>query len=197
MCQPAEWFDQFDTVPFCKISPRWPSGSGVRLEIYAPGFESSFRRGSFPRSSHTSGSIQLLPWQAPGTIGSELGLVGPVSVYGLRLRQKSLICSFYLSVAARTAVCADQSLRYTDMLLGREDFRDEVNSAELPSFCQSSLACQFLLVAQCIDKSTTNSVFLWYRSQRVCLFVGCLTSQQHASVSQGRICSDKFTCCHT
>ena len=30
-----------------------------------------------------------------------------------------------------------------------------------------------------------------------CLFVGCLTSQQQASVSQGRICSDKFTCCHT
>ena len=27
--------------------------------------------------------------------------------------------------------------------------------------------------------------------------VGCLTSQQQASVSQGRICSDKFTCCHT
>ena len=31
----------------------------------------------------------------------------------------------------------------------------------------------------------------------VLLFVGCLTSQQHASVSQGRICSDNFTCCHT
>ena len=31
----------------------------------------------------------------------------------------------------------------------------------------------------------------------VCLFAGCLTSQQHASVSQGRICSDNFTCCHT
>ena len=29
------------------------------------------------------------------------------------------------------------------------------------------------------------------------LFVGCLMSQQHASVSQGRICSDNFTCCHT
>ena len=26
--------------------------------------------------------------------------------------------------------------------------------------------------------------------------VGCLTSQQHASVSQGRICSDNFTGCH-
>ena len=31
----------------------------------------------------------------------------------------------------------------------------------------------------------------------VCLFVGCLTSQQHTSVSQGRICTDNFTCCHT
>ena len=29
------------------------------------------------------------------------------------------------------------------------------------------------------------------------LLVRCLTSQQHASVSQGRICSEKFTCCHT
>ena len=31
----------------------------------------------------------------------------------------------------------------------------------------------------------------------ICLLVGCITSQQHASVSQGRICSDNFTCCHT
>ena len=31
----------------------------------------------------------------------------------------------------------------------------------------------------------------------VCLLVGCLTFQQHASVSQGRICTDNFTCCHT
>ena len=29
------------------------------------------------------------------------------------------------------------------------------------------------------------------------LFVGCLSSQQHASVSQGRICTDNLTCCHT
>ena len=32
---------------------------------------------------------------------------------------------------------------------------------------------------------------------RICLLVGCLTSQQQASVSQGRICTDNFTCCHT
>ena len=31
----------------------------------------------------------------------------------------------------------------------------------------------------------------------VCLLVGCLTSQQQASVSQGRICTDNFMCCHT
>ena len=32
----------------------------------------------------------------------------------------------------------------------------------------------------------------------VCLFVvDCLTSQQHASVSQGQICSDNSMCCHT
>ena len=31
----------------------------------------------------------------------------------------------------------------------------------------------------------------------LCLLVGCLTSQQLASVSQGWICSDNCTCCHT
>ena len=31
----------------------------------------------------------------------------------------------------------------------------------------------------------------------VCLLVGCLTSQQQVSVSQGRICSDNFMCCPT
>ena len=36
-----------------------------------------------------------------------------------------------------------------------------------------------------------------FRVVFVCLFVGCLTSQQQASVSQGQICSDNFTCCHT
>ena len=35
------------------------------------------------------------------------------------------------------------------------------------------------------------------KTSGICLFVDCLTSQQHASVSQGRICSDNCTCCHT
>ena len=37
----------------------------------------------------------------------------------------------------------------------------------------------------------------WLACERGLFVVGCLTSQQHASVSQGRICSDNFTCCHT
>ena len=31
----------------------------------------------------------------------------------------------------------------------------------------------------------------------ICLLVGCLTSKQHASISQRRICPDNFMCCHT
>ena len=31
----------------------------------------------------------------------------------------------------------------------------------------------------------------------VACLLACLRSQQHASVSQGRICTDNFTCCHT
>ena len=38
---------------------------------------------------------------------------------------------------------------------------------------------------------------LWCIRAQVCLLVGWLTSQQQASVSHGRICSNKFTCCHT
>ena len=37
----------------------------------------------------------------------------------------------------------------------------------------------------------------WNACVLVCLFVGCFTSHQHASVSEGRICSDKFTCYRT
>ena len=48
----------------------------------------------------------------------------------------------------------------------------------------------------------SRACFTWksaleIRSLLLLLFVGCLTSQKHASVSQGRIYSDNFTCCHT
>ena len=49
-------------------------------------------------------------------------------------------------------------------------------------------------------RNRVGSFCFWYAAWsagNVCLLVGCLTSKQHASVSQGRICSDNFTCCHT
>ena len=52
----------------------------------------------------------------------------------------------------------------------------------------------FCVLSNLILRSKDRNVIL----EHVCLlFVGCLTSQQHASVSQGRICSDNLTCCHT
>ena len=46
-----------------------------------------------------------------------------------------------------------------------------------------------MVVAPCCGPSLVSAAVGW--------LVGCLTSQQQASVSQGRICSDNFTCCHT
>ena len=37
----------------------------------------------------------------------------------------------------------------------------------------------------------------WNKPETRSLFVNCLTSQQHTSVSQGWMCSDNWTCCHT
>ena len=49
------------------------------------------------------------------------------------------------------------------------------------NLCNSHLASLVLV-------TTSSTIVCW---------LVCLTSQQHASVSQGRICSDNFTCCHT
>ena len=54
------------------------------------------------------------------------------------------------------------------------------------SVCETGFACWLLNVPATGE----------YMSGFV-LLVGCLSSQQHASVSQGRICTDNFTCCHT
>ena len=54
----------------------------------------------------------------------------------------------------------------------------------------------YLTQANCSDTGPTSHSAN-PETPGACLFVGCLTSQQHASVSQGRICSENFTCCHT
>ena len=65
----------------------------------------------------------------------------------------------------------------------------------------------FFSVFVCCMHTSVSWSLPWLWQLKVLLFVGCLTSQQHASVSQGRICSDtctcwqifedSFTCCHT
>ena len=55
-------------------------------------------------------------------------------------------------------------------------------------------------IAVLCQSSVDNAACKWHVSAIVfsmLLLVGCLTSQQPATVSQGRICSDNFTCCHT
>ena len=50
--------------------------------------------------------------------------------------------------------------------------------------------------AVCIIEIHTKTIWVENESFFLCC-VGCLTSQQHACASQGRVCSDNFTCCHT
>ena len=81
-----------------------------------------FCDGIFSGSSHTSdlkigNPVATLPgaWRYRASAGT-----GQPGVSILLLGEmESWICNFYLSVAARKIVCADPSLRYTCMLLGR------------------------------------------------------------------------------
>ena len=87
-----------------------------------PGFNSHSRRGDCSGSSDTNDSkngisVATLPDAWRDTVNAGTGWVG-VSIFWLG-EVESLICSFYLSVAARTLVWADSSLRYTSMLQGR------------------------------------------------------------------------------
>ena len=58
--------------------------------------------------------------------------------------------------------------------------------------CEWATMCDMGEGFRTIDKELKGGTVVGF-----CLLVGCLSSQQHASVSQGRICTDNFTCCHT
>ena len=78
--------------------------------------------GIFPGSSHTSDfKIDIPVATLPGAWRYRVSAVtGRPGVGILCLGEvESLICNFYLSVAARTIVSRDPSMRYTSMLLGR------------------------------------------------------------------------------
>ena len=85
-----------------------------------PGFESRLWWDFFGVESYQWLDTPVRTCQAPGVIGSVLGLVGQPGVSILWLGEMDrLTCNFYLSVAACKIVWADPSLRYTRMLLGR------------------------------------------------------------------------------
>ena len=82
-------------------------------------------------------------------------------------------------------VCTDQTSFYT---LIRKSFRGMESGPVLTPREKSSLP----------DGSEEDRThYVASCKTTICLLVGCLTSQQQASVSQGRICIDNFTCCHT
>ena len=58
-------------------------------------------------------------------------------------------------------------------------------------------SCRRALSASCSVMLTEAAKTTYSRKSLLSWLVGCLTSQQHASVSQGRTCSDNCTCCHT
>ena len=64
--------------------------------------------------------------------------------------------------------------------------------------CVEDTTANLVLCDSFLQVSTLTIQFSLLPGQKKhCLLVGCLTSQQHASVSLGWICTDKFTCYHT
>ena len=91
---------------YCLVGLRW----GVLLKSSSHRFQSCFHCGWFSRSSHTSGwKIATHTVALPGTWRYRVTAgTGRPSVSILWLGKiANLICSFYLSVAAHTIVCAD------------------------------------------------------------------------------------------
>ena len=100
--------------------PRWPSGKASALRAADAWFDSRFRRGCSCGSSdtgdlHIGTPVATLSgsWRCGVSAGTDWSGVSMLSLDEI----ESLICSFCLSVAARTIVRADLSLRHTSMFL--------------------------------------------------------------------------------
>ena len=123
--------------------------------------------------------------QAPGVIGSVLGLVGPVSVYCDWVRWK---------VWFATCISVWQRVKLSRSV-------PEIHSHVAGTLGNQQTTTTTSLPPRPLRDSEMVTVINTAQSNREqevgCLLVGCLTSQQHACVTQGRICSDKFTCYYT
>ena len=102
------------------------------------------------------------------------------------------ICNISFSVAARNIAGADQSLGKHKHVAGtlRKQAINQQNAYHFQDFINADKSSGGVYHPVCI-------LVLALHTGSVCLLVACLTSQQHAGVSQGRICTDNITCCHT
>ena len=68
-----------------------------------------------------------------------------------------------------------------------------------PSICSNFLITRVMHFAysKIRRRLTSQNFSVSSKDVQDCLLVGCLTSQQHASVSQRRSCSDNCKCCRT
>ena len=99
---------------FISIPPRWPCGKESASRTANLGLIPAFAVDTFPG--------WVMPVATPSgarryRVSAGTGRLG-VSILWLGEKAR-LICNFYLSVAARTIVWIDPSVRYTSMLLGR------------------------------------------------------------------------------
>ena len=156
----------------------------------------------FTKPQEKTCGLSALPWRPNSTAASRNWKrrrhSSPERPWSCRLRtpRRRRTSQQHASVSVNTIVCAatlrqkcktklSTKLQYTDTV-PTSPSADPVS----PGAWQGSHWSANFKSLVWLDPEKPHSLF-------VCLLVGCLTSQQHASVSQGRICIDNFTCCHT
>ena len=116
-----------------------------------------------------------------------------VITLSLNIENQSLLRFFNSSIVSTNA---KQNVRVVSM------------SGNIQEMCKNLLRKVQILINYGKLTAKTDSGLFWesprmlnpqfdHQFHQLLLCVGCFTSKQHASVSQGRICSDKFSCCHT
>ena len=170
--------------------PRWPTGKGVRLQsvrsrVRIP-LAPRFFRGRVILVTETI-TLQWLPCQAPGVIGSALGLVGPVSVYCDWVRWKVWSAT---SISVWQHVKLSEQIRPWDALACCWDVKQPTNKQLLRGGTFETRARGWLTESSfvfyrlaCVEDSVVN------REAVNSGIMSCL----HFSVAEGHIdCKDCF-----
>ena len=147
--------------------------------------------------------IHLSPLACRKTHASKPNILTNISSYSYRnsrnqyqsTRIFSTQTDLFSNILFLTLECRESRIQTEVVTTSRGLPRSPVRkSGDNTSSSSSAILCKRQL-------QMNNLPFLYDSSangtRALLLFVDCLTSQQQASVSQGRICSDNFACCHT